>query len=429
MNPTVSEHEQARYGADWGDDRVTTDGAFAGHVGGSGLCGGVGALEYQPRDRESAYGFVQRTLVSFGYHRLGRADRGLLRRYIGKVCGFSASQITRLIRQQVRTGVVEDRRGRNSGRQFQRRYGFEDIRLLAEVDEAFGQMSGLATCEILRREYRVHGDSRFVRLASLSRSHLYNLRRSRTYQTKRRVWSKTRGNGAAIAVRKAPEPNSRPGYIRVDTVHQGDQDGRKGVYLINLVDQVTQYEYVGAVAGISERFLVPTLEALLWLFPFVIRGFHADNGQGLAGVVSLGHPLLPGTGQACGPHGSEAPGRNPYCGGPANNQRLGRRGQLQHPVGEVPCPRLPQPSTLPGRHLLPFLDIYPNGVARRTLRPWLPCTSYTYHTRFATSTRTDSACASSRRRCSPLTSPNRVGFGFPPCSTETSAHGRGAAGR
>lgn len=139
---------------------------------------GSGAVEYQPRDRESAYGFVQRTLVSFGYHRLGRADRGLLRRYIGKVCGFSASQITRLIRQQAQAGVVEDRRGRNSGRQFQRRYGFEDIRLLAEVDEAFGQMSGLATCEILRREYRVHGDSRFVRLASLSRSHLYNLRRS-----------------------------------------------------------------------------------------------------------------------------------------------------------------------------------------------------------------------------------------------------------
>ena len=234
---------------------------------------------YQPRDRESAYGFVQRTLVSFGYHCLGRAERGLIRRYIGKVCGFSASQITRLIRQQAQTGRVEDRREWNSGRRFERRYRFNDIRLLAEVDEAFGQMSGLATCEVLRREYRVHKDSRFVRLATLSRSHLYNLRRSRTYQSKRRVWSKTRGSSAAIAVRKAPEPNGRPGYIRVDTVHQGDQDGRKGVYLINLVDQVTQYEYVGAVTGISERFLVPTLEALLQLFPFTIQGFHADNGS------------------------------------------------------------------------------------------------------------------------------------------------------
>ena len=240
---------------------------------------GSGSVDYRPLDRKSAYEFVRRTLVRFGYHRLGRAEPGLIRRYMGKVCGFSASQMTRLIRQQARTGVVEDRRGRNSGRQFQRRYRSEDIRLLAEVDEAFGQMSGLATCAILQREYRVHGDSRFPRLAGLSRSHLYNLRRSRTYQTKRRVWNKTRGSNAAIAVRKAPEPHSRPGYVRVDTVHQGDQDGRKGVYLINLVDQVTQYEYVGAVAGISERFLLPTLEALLRLFPFVIRGFHADNGS------------------------------------------------------------------------------------------------------------------------------------------------------
>lgn len=76
---------------------------------------GSESVEYQPRDRESAYGFVQRTLVSFGYYRLGRAERGLIRRYIGKVCGFSVSQVTRLIRQQAQTGRVEDRRGGTAG--------------------------------------------------------------------------------------------------------------------------------------------------------------------------------------------------------------------------------------------------------------------------------------------------------------------------
>ena len=35
----------------------------------------------------------------------------------------------------------------------------------------------------------------------------------------------------------------------------------KGVYIVNLVDEVTQYEYVGVVRGISERFLVPALQA------------------------------------------------------------------------------------------------------------------------------------------------------------------------
>ena len=70
-----------------------------------------------------------------------------------------------------------------------------------------------------------------------------------------------------------------PGFLRVDTVHQGDRDGAKGVYLVNLVDQITQYEFVGAIEAISERFLAPLLEALLGLFPFAVVGFHADNGS------------------------------------------------------------------------------------------------------------------------------------------------------
>ena len=236
-------------------------------------------VDYKPKDRASAYAFVRRTLVGLRYDRLGRADRGCVRAYIGKVCGFSPAQITRLVRQQAQTGVVEDRRTRNSGRAFERVYTMSDIRLLAEVDEAFGGMSALATCEVLRREFEVHGDPRFERLAGLSRSHLYNLRASRTYRTKRMVWDNTRPSPVAIAVRKAPQPNGRPGFVRVDTVHLGDKDARKGVYVVNMVDEVTQYEHLGAVPGICERFMVPVLEALLLRFPFPVLGFHADNGS------------------------------------------------------------------------------------------------------------------------------------------------------
>ena len=236
-------------------------------------------MDYQPKDRASAYAFVRRTLAAFDYHRLGRADRGCVRAYIGKACGFSAAQISRLIRQQAETGAVVDRRARNSGRPFETVYTAADIRLLAEVDEAFGGMSGLATCEILRRARDVHGDARFERLADVSRSHLYNLRATRTYRTKRTTWAKTRPSPVAIGVRKAPEPNGQPGFLRVDTVHLGDRDGRKGVYVVNVVDEVTQYEHVGAAPAISERFMVPVLEALLLLFPFGVLGFHADNGS------------------------------------------------------------------------------------------------------------------------------------------------------
>jgi hypothetical protein len=65
----------------------------------------------------------------------------------------------------------------------------------------------------------------------------------------------------------------------VDTVHQGDRDGVKGVYHINAVDEVTQWEVVSATAQISEAALKPVLEAMLRQFPFRVLGFHTDNGS------------------------------------------------------------------------------------------------------------------------------------------------------
>lgn len=47
--------------------------------------------------------------------------------------------------------------------------------------------------------------------------------------------------------RRKPHPDGRPGFLRVDSVHQGDKGGEKGLYEINLVDEVTQYAFVAAV--------------------------------------------------------------------------------------------------------------------------------------------------------------------------------------
>ena len=83
----------------------------------------------------------------------------------------------------------------------------------------------------------------------------------------------------AIGERRKPRPQGRPGFLRIDTVHQGDQDGVKGIYHINAVDEVTQWEIVAATPQISEHWLIPLLEQLLEQFPFTIRGFHSDNGS------------------------------------------------------------------------------------------------------------------------------------------------------
>ena len=91
--------------------------------------------------------------------------------------------------------------------------------------------------------------------------------------------ARTRPTPVRIGVRKAPAVQGLPGCIRIDTVHQGDQDGLKGVYHINAVDIVTQWELVAAVERISEAYLLPVIALLLEGFPFAIRGFHSDCGS------------------------------------------------------------------------------------------------------------------------------------------------------
>ena len=240
---------------------------------------GSGPVDIKLADRASAYDFIRRTLVRFGYHAEGKAAKGLLKAYIGKATGLSRSQVTRLIGRHRETGAVEDRRGGPPAKPFRRKYTAADIRLLAEVDALLGQVSGPATRKVLRRMAGLFGDPRFERLAGLSNGHLYNLRKSRTYQAARTTVEPTRPVRVGIGERRRPDPQGRPGFLRVDTVHQGDLDGVKGLYHINLVDEVTQWQHVGTVEAISERFLVPVLEGLIKAFPFEVKGFHADNGS------------------------------------------------------------------------------------------------------------------------------------------------------
>ena len=110
-------------------------------------------------------------------------------------------------------------------------------------------------------------------------AHLYNLRHQPRYRERRLTYHKTRPTTVSIAERRRPDPQGQPGYLRVDTVHQGDQNSAKGVYHINAVDEVTQWQIVAASERISEAWLEPVLAALLRQFPFRIRGFHSDNGS------------------------------------------------------------------------------------------------------------------------------------------------------
>ena len=238
---------------------------------------GTERVQFSFRSKEERYQWVQQSLVRFRYLRLAKAEKGLVKRYLSKVSGYSRAQITRLIEQYRDAGKLQRRYRAVKG--FARRYTTEDIALLAEVDELHGTLSGPATKKLCERAYAVFGQSKYQRLAGISVSHLYNLRQSNAYTRRRYTYTKTRPTRSVIGERRKPQPQGQPGYIRIDTVHQGDLDKRKGVYHINAVDEVTQFELVTSVERISEVYLLPALRYLLASFPFVIAGFHSDNGS------------------------------------------------------------------------------------------------------------------------------------------------------
>jgi transposase InsO family protein len=235
------------------------------------------AIRFAGEKREQVYGWIERVLCQQEYARQGKAARGLLRRYIEKMTGMSRAQMTRLIGRYLASGRVGDRVYRRH--RFAQRYTPADVELLAAVDEAHQTLSGPATRRILEREYQQYGKQEYARLASISVSHLYNLRQHRGYRQRRLNYVKTKPTAVTIAERRRPEPQGRPGYLRIDTVHQGDQGGVKGLFHINAVDEVTQWQIVAATERISEAWLQPVLIMMLQQFPFRILGFHSDNGS------------------------------------------------------------------------------------------------------------------------------------------------------
>jgi transposase InsO family protein len=206
----------------------------------------------------------------------------VLLRYLRRTSGYSRPQVTRLVSQWGKNRLATvplAKHYRPPAAPFTRKYTPIDIALLVEMDKANEDVCGPAIAHLFKRAYQDYGDTRYERLAGLSVSHLYNLRKSAGYQVLRLSFTKTRPVCNPIGVRKAPRPNGRAGYVRIDSVHQGDLDGRKGVYHITCVDCVSQWQVEACVQGISEAFLLPVLEMIMAQFPFEILGFHSDNGS------------------------------------------------------------------------------------------------------------------------------------------------------
>ena len=237
------------------------------------------AAEQSDKER---YEHISNVLKRFEGAKRSKAERGVILAYLRRTTGYSRAQVTRLVKRWHANRLATTpllKRYRAPKEPFARKYTARDIELLVQMDRANEDVCGAAIVHLFQRAYKVYGDQDYVRLAKLSVSHLYNLRKSAHYQAQRKGFTKTRAVCNPIGIRKAPRPKGRAGWVRIDSVHQGDLDGVKGVYHITCVDAVSQWQVEACVEGISEAFLLPVLEIIIAQFPFVIMGFHSDNGS------------------------------------------------------------------------------------------------------------------------------------------------------
>lgn len=226
---------------------------------------------------DEVYRWMNALLIRLRYRFLKKKEKGVVRRYLTLYGGYTKSHVDHLIAHYRNNGkIVREKRTQSV---FPTRYTTKDIALLADVAEGYQHQNGRALKEVCREMFEVYGDQRFVRLAHISVSRLYDLKKTEIFTTTALTYTKTKPTSVNIGERKKPYPEGRPGFLRVDSVHQGDRDKEKGVYHINLVDEVTQEEIIVCVEGISEEFLKPALEDALAHFPFVILNFHSDNGS------------------------------------------------------------------------------------------------------------------------------------------------------
>lgn len=188
---------------------------------------------------EDRYRHIEGVLRRFGYARLKRTDKGLVVRYLMRTSGYSRPQL--VAADQARPGgVAAEGLSRADARLCpplpRRRRGVAGGHRHA-ARHALGP--GHPTPDATRAGYRLRCPLRPPG-NNLDRAFVQSAPAHRLHRTPTGMDQDAPPTQVSIGERRAPAPEGRPGFIHIDTVHQGDQDGVKGVYHINAVDCLTQ---------------------------------------------------------------------------------------------------------------------------------------------------------------------------------------------
>jgi len=190
-------------------------------------------VSFKSQSRSERNHWIENILRQHKYLKALKPDKTAIRKYVQLMTGLSRQQLTRLIAEYRKRGTLALKACQRY--KFPKIYDLAEVALLADVDNAHNCLSGPATKKIIKEDYELFGKIKYGKLKDLSVSHLYRLRTTRRYREKVRVFTKTNPTKVPIGERRKPEPNGKPGYLCVDTVHQGDFNRAKGLYHIKIL--------------------------------------------------------------------------------------------------------------------------------------------------------------------------------------------------
>lgn len=173
---------------------------------------GIPPVKFSGGSKKQKYDWVKEVLVRFNFRKLRKGERGEVREYIQKITGYSNAQLSRLIAKYLKGKLYFVEYQRNS---FPTRYSPADIVLLCKTDNIHQRLNGYATKQILVREYQKFGKLEYEKISKISVAHLYRLRTTRIYLSRNLTFKNTQAVQRNIGERSKPEPNGKPGYIRV----------------------------------------------------------------------------------------------------------------------------------------------------------------------------------------------------------------------
>jgi transposase InsO family protein len=203
---------------------------------------------------KDAYKFIKHTTWNLYYKKLKKKEKGKVLKFLCIITGWSKSHIKRLVGLSIK-GKLHYKPPQRNRTSFTKKYTTEDIALIAEFDNYTRRSNANAL--------------------------IHNFRKTNLYRNCSQTFTRTNSVQNTIGVRTKPRPNGQPGFLRVDSVHGGDKNGKKGMYYVNFVDEVLQWEIVISVATITQTDLETLYREVLESFPFKIQNFHSDNGSEL----------------------------------------------------------------------------------------------------------------------------------------------------